>query len=471
MTSVIEAITEDFNLIKKFLTIDVKAASTEINKVPQKFIGVDSTIYTYLTLFEYNIINALFYYDFLEFYKDLEKEYTQIPTKYKDKEELYNENKLLATFFKNYNKEKVDSILVKSYKFLLKDQIDIDAMNKTIEFINTFLDNIEYSINKVNEERTEIANNMNIKFFYKITNKLVKELKEVSILYKIKSTYSKLDEDIKYLEATLNSRTIDPLMINRTLNKIMTPVNSNIILLGSRSDRYKGLISSIIAHSFFNYYSFIKQVKEVKISLHYPDWEYKKSLIKYNKYALIHTKSGYEIPVNLATIGVLNETINDISFNLWKTSNITEIKNTYLQYIDDFNKTIQTIKTTDATTYIDSDHKIMNIDELNKYQNEITECLYFSELHYKTNLNTITNLTERINKILKINIKIDDDITNLKTILETIRTGLSLIKYNINVKIQNKPPLLKPISVGGSNTRKKIKQCHNFIKDFTNYIP
>jgi hypothetical protein len=72
---------------------------------------------------------------------------------------------------------------------------------------------------------------------------------------------------------------------------------------------------------------------------------------------------------------------------------------------------------------------------LNNYQNKITECLYFSELNYITNLNTITNLTERINKILDINITIDDEITNLKTILETIRTGLSLIKYNINVEI------------------------------------
>jgi hypothetical protein len=460
MTSVIEAITEDFNLIKDFLTIDVKAASTEINKVPQKFIGVDSTRYTYLTLFEYNIINALFYDDFLTFYRDLEKEYAQIPTKYKDKDELYNKNKILATFFNKYNKGKVDSILVNSYKFLLKDQIDIDAMNETIEFIKSFLENIEYSINQVNEERTEIADNMNIKFFYKITNKLVKQLKEVSILYEIQSKYSKLDEDIKYLEETLNSRTIDPLMINRTLNKIMTPVNSNIILLLSRSERYKGFISTINNHSFFNYYSFIKQVK---ISLHHPNWEYKKSLIKYNTHAFIYTKSGYEIPEDSATIELLNERINDISFNLWKTTNTKEIKKTYLEYIDDFNKTIQTIITTNATTYIDkiidNDNTIMNEDKLNIYINEITECLYYSDSHYKTNLNTITNLTERINKILKINIEIDDDITKLKTILETIKTGLSLIKYNINVKIQNKPPPLtiqnlKPILVGGSYTQK-----------------
>jgi hypothetical protein len=459
MTSVIEAITEDFNLIKDFLTINVDAASTEINDVPQKFIKVDRTYYLYLTLFEYNIINALFYDDFLEFYRDLETEYTQgytqIPKKYKDREEFYNKNKLLATFFENYNKDKVNSILVNSYRFLLKDDIVIDAMDKTIEFIKSFLENIEYSIKEVKKERTEIANNMNIKFFYKITNKLVQQLKEVSILYEIQSNYSELNKDIKYLEDTVKSKTFKPLMRNRRLNKIMTPVNSNIILLCSRSEHYKDLISTINNHSFFNYYSFIKQVK---ISLHHPDWEYKKSLIKYNTHAFIDTKSGYEIPESSATNEVLNETINDTSFNLWKTTNITEIKKTYLQYIDDFNKIINEIISTDATTYIEkirnNDNKRMNIDELNKCQNKITECLYFSELHDITNLNTITNLTERINKILKINIKIDDDITNLKTILETIRTGLSLIKYNINVEIQNKPPPLKPISVGGSYTQK-----------------
>jgi len=47
-------------------------------------------------------------------------------------------------------------------------------------------------------------------------------------------------------------------------------------------------------------------------------------------------------------------------------------------------------------------------------------------------------------------------------------TGVSLIRYNI-MDEENKNS--SRLTSGGSNTRKKIKQCHNFIKDFTNYIP
>ena len=123
--------------------------------------------------------------------------------------------------------------------------------------------------------------------------------------------------------------------------------------------------------------------------------------------------------------------------NKWKITNKETLKEKYLQYISKLYEQIKQINST--ISIISSSTKTKEIDAI---EQNINECL--------KQLNTVINLTERIKRLLDKPIEVTEDITEFKKILETMSTGLSIIKFIIKKNVGN----IKPITVGGSYTRK-----------------
>jgi hypothetical protein len=351
--------------------------------------------------------------------------------------------------------------------------------------IITIVNHINYEIKSIIDKLTpikvlsRITTNLTIKVFYNITKIIVKHLKEFKIIFNKKNEYEDINTDIKSITEALLAKT-EP--SRDTMLAPWSNIHFDILLL--YLGKHTKIIDNINERIFFDYDDFVKFTNvfgdRFKF-IYYDRWELSNlSLFNLEEYSnvLIHKNTKYELVYDRA-FEIYDITSNNSNPMLLIESHLLsdsgpslrdlEFDGLYLEmlkkYITNMNKLNEERLNIHSTIIkIINLDKLKNLDELDELDEKIKR--------YLLNLNSISKLTERRNKLfsqdnkVRVEINITEELDKLKKILETMSTGVSLIRYNI----MDEGKKTKSTS-GGSNTRKKIKQCHNFIKDFTNYIP
>jgi hypothetical protein len=350
-----------------------------------------------------------------------------------------------------------------------RKSINISSINKMLDDINSWVITLNSSLS--DKELLDSIKNPLIILLYEITKIIVKHIKEFKIILN-KPDYQDIQDD----KTTISQKLAvwpwqDPTKISRDfINDMKVPwsiLHFDIFLLYNYNSRtHKQIIDDINSNSFFDYDDFVEftnifdKIKEQFKFIYYDRWELSNLSLFNDEYTwvLIHKKSNVEVLLVIESMKkfLLTTKFIDIEYNSLYISYLDK----YIVYMNKLNIKIK--KNQEAIIEMIKPDKLQKLDELEKLEKQIKK--------YLLNLNTISKLTERRNKLFsqdnerKVEIEITEQLDELKEILETMSTGVSLIRYNI---MDEKKTLVG----GGSNTRKKIKQCHNFIKDFTNYIP
>jgi hypothetical protein len=187
-------------------------------------------------------------------------------------------NPIYSSFFEisgtgatKYDKKNINKNFIDSFSRRLNDKIEPTdpAIGLCIEYINIILKNIEDSVTKLQTNPAIYVTSFNIKYFYDITKKLVKLLKEVSII--IASTeYADIQADIRYLNSNSQLKTRTPL-------GICSGIQSDVLVLYFKNSNYKNIINQINENTFFDYDNFIIQFdKDFTIEYH-KYWEKNKN--------------------------------------------------------------------------------------------------------------------------------------------------------------------------------------------------
>ena len=349
------------------------------------------------------------------------------------------------------------------------DKISIIKMLSNINIAITFT----LKLNMSDKDLCDSINNKHIKLLYEITKIIVKHIKEFIIILN-KKEYPDIQADIITISQKLATG-VKPFQdsitkISRDMKGPWSILHFDILLLYYYNlGEHKKKIDDINSRSFFDYDDFVEftkifdTIKDQFKFIYYKHWELSELSFFKSEYelVLIHKISNFEVSKidEMDRFLLSNEFVDiehdDLYFNKL---------NNYIKYMTDLNN----IKNSNHEAIIKKikQDKLDDLDELKKLEETIKE--------YLLNLNTITKLTERRNKLFsrfsdrKEPINITEEVDQLKKLLETMSTGVSLIRYNIMDEEKKTKPLLIR---GGFNTRKKIKQSYNFIKDFTNYIP
>jgi len=378
--------------------------------------------------------------------------------------------------------EMMDSLFNVSKSRIITDyitntkSINISSINDMLDDINLWVVALESALTLSDKDLLDSIKNPLIILLYEITKIIVKHIKEFKIILN-KPDYQDIKDDITKISQKLAPgfwSWEEPITkISRDMiNDMKVPwsiLHFDIFLLYNYNlGTHKQRIDNINNNSFFDYDDFVEftnifdKIKDQFKFIYYDRWELSNLSLLNNEYTwvLIHKISNVEVLLVIDSMNkfLFSTEFLDIEYDRLYISYLDK----YIFYMNELNIKIK--QNQEAIIEIIRQDKLQELAELKKLENPIKE--------YLLNLNTISKLTKRRNLLFseinerKQSIEITEELDKLKKILETMSTGVSLIRYNI----MDEEKKTKSTS-GGSNTRKKIKQCHNFIKDFTNYIP